>query len=107
MDVRGVQDTARRLLDRARAGEGPGFLECRTYRFVGHSRSDPATYRKPGELEQWQQRDPIKLAREALAGAGVPDSVLQEADSTARDEVTRAFETALAAAFPAVEQLAR
>ena len=107
MDVRIVRDTMRRQLDRARNGDGPGFVECRTYRFVGHSRSDPATYRKPGELEQWQQRDPLKLAREALAEAGVPASVLEEADGTARGEVTRAFETALAADFPAVEELVR
>jgi acetoin:2,6-dichlorophenolindophenol oxidoreductase subunit alpha len=107
MDVRIVRDTMRRQLERARNGDGPGFVECRTYRFVGHSRSDPATYRKPGELEQWQQRDPLKLAREALAEAGVPASVLEEADGTAREEVTRAFETALAADFPPVDELVR
>jgi acetoin:2,6-dichlorophenolindophenol oxidoreductase subunit alpha len=102
-----VREAAGRAVEHARSGNGPAFLEALTYRFVGHSRSDPATYRKPGELEEWQQRDPIKLAREALADVGVPDSVLQEAESTARDEVTRAFETALAADFPAVEELAR
>jgi TPP-dependent pyruvate/acetoin dehydrogenase alpha subunit len=103
MDVRVVQDHARRLLDAARTGGGPAFLECRTYRFVGHSRSDPATYRPPGELERWLERDPLKLAREALLAAGVPDSVLDEADGTARDEAASAFEAALAAPFPEPE----
>jgi len=102
MDVRVVQEAATRLLDGARNGDGPGFLECRTYRFVGHSRSDPATYRPAGELERWQERDPIKLAREALEAAGVPGPVLQETDTTARDEASKAFEAALAAPYPEV-----
>ena len=43
------------------------FVEARTYRFVGHSRSDPGKYRPEGELEEWQARDPLVLARERLA----------------------------------------
>jgi pyruvate dehydrogenase E1 component alpha subunit len=98
-----VREAAGRLLDHARSGAGPAFLECRTYRFVGHSRSDPATYRPPGELERWQERDPLKLAREALTAAGVPESVLDEADGTASEEAGRAFEAALAAPYPEQE----
>jgi TPP-dependent pyruvate/acetoin dehydrogenase alpha subunit len=107
MEIRVVEQAARRLLDGVRSGEGPAFLECRTYRFVGHSRSDPATYRPPGELERWQQRDPLKLAREALLAAGVPDSVLEEADTTAREEVARVWEQALAAPYPELEEAQR
>ena len=47
---------------------GPTLLECMTYRFVGHSRSDPALYRKPGELDRWKERDPLMLTRSALLG---------------------------------------
>src|SRR4051812_33982020 len=59
MDVWATRTAALRATARARAGHGPAFLEMMTYRFVGHSRSDPGRYRKPGELEQWQQRDPL------------------------------------------------
>ena len=47
----------------ARAGGGPVFVEALTYRFVGHSRSDPGTYRPDGELDRWRERDPIVVLR--------------------------------------------
>ena len=64
MDVWETRAAALRATERARAGRGPVFLEMLTYRFVGHSRSDPGRYRKPGELERWQERDPL-VARPA------------------------------------------
>jgi TPP-dependent pyruvate/acetoin dehydrogenase alpha subunit len=100
MDVRVVRDAAAGAFERIRAGEGPQFLECRTYRFVGHSRSDPATYRPAGELERWLERDPLVLARQALDEIGVPPSVLEEVDTVARDEVARTFAQALDAPYP-------
>lgn len=106
MDVRVVHRHAKAAIDACRRGEGPRFLECRTYRFVGHSRSDPATYRKPGELEEWKQRDPLILARAALKELGVPDSVAAEAEQTARDTVASAFEEALASPYPQPEAVA-
>ena len=48
-----------RAIDRARRGEGPTLLECKTYRLCGHSRCDPRTYRTKEEEAEWQQRDPI------------------------------------------------
>lgn len=76
MDV----DTSRRAIAaavaRARAGDGPTLLEAKTYRFAGHSRADTAPYRPEGELEYWQERDPVKVAREALVASGVPDAEL-------------------------------
>jgi acetoin:2,6-dichlorophenolindophenol oxidoreductase subunit alpha len=100
MDVRTVYDHALRAVERIRTDGGPQFLECRTYRFVGHSRSDPASYRPAGELERWLERDPLKLAREALAAASVPEGVIGEAESAARLQVTEAFAEAMAAPFP-------
>ena len=44
-------------------GGGPQFVESLTYRYVGHSRSDPGKYRKPGELDEWKARDPLLVAR--------------------------------------------
>ncbi len=57
-DVKGAAQAA---IDRARAGDGPTLIEAKTYRYVGHSRADPAKYRLAGELEVWQARDPITL----------------------------------------------
>ena len=68
-DVWAVREAAGEALDRARDGGGPSFLEVLTYRFVGHSRSDPGAYRKPGELEEWQARDPLIIARQRPARA--------------------------------------
>src|SRR6202035_5728180 len=62
-DVVTVRRAALEALDRARTGDGPTLIEALTYRWSGHSRSDPAKYRPAGELERWQQRDPIKRLR--------------------------------------------
>jgi TPP-dependent pyruvate/acetoin dehydrogenase alpha subunit len=106
-DVRGVRREAAEALEHARGGGGPTLLECMTYRFVGHSRSDPALYRKPGELEQWQERDPLKLARSALAGElGVPEDELVRVERDAEQDVGDAFAAALAAPFPTAAEVA-
>ena len=65
-DVWEVQKTAHASFEYARSGNGPVFIEALTYRFVGHSRSDPGKYRKPGELDAWKQRDPLIFARQRL-----------------------------------------
>ena len=65
-DVWEVQKTAHASFEYARSGNGPVFIEALTYRFVGHSRSDPGKYRKPGELDAWKLRDPLIFARQRL-----------------------------------------
>ena len=59
MDVRDVYAKAGESIERARAGKGPTLLECKTYRFRGHSRFEPAVYRSKDELGEWKERDPI------------------------------------------------
>ena len=59
MDVDAVRAAAGEVVARVRAGGGPEFVEARTYRFVGHSRSDPGAYRPEGELARWRERDPL------------------------------------------------
>jgi acetoin:2,6-dichlorophenolindophenol oxidoreductase subunit alpha len=56
--------------DAARSTPGPRFVEVKTYRFVGHSRSDTAPYRRPGELDEWLLRDPIAILGERLVEEG-------------------------------------
>ena len=70
MDVWAVREAAQRAVDHARSGGGPAFLETLTYRFVGHSRSDPGAYRKPGELDEMRKRDPLVVARDRLDRGG-------------------------------------
>lgn len=65
-DVWEVQKAALESFEYARSGNGPVFIEALTYRFVGHSRSDPGKYRKPGELDAWKLRDPLIFARQRL-----------------------------------------
>ena len=79
---------------RARAGEGPTLLEMKTYRYAGHSRSDPATYRPEGELDRWLERDPIALARQKLIEAGTSSSELDAETSKVREHVVGEIERA-------------
>ena len=59
MDVLAVEKAAQAAVGLLRAGSGPVFLECKTYRFRAHSMYDPELYRGKAEVEQWKQRDPI------------------------------------------------
>jgi TPP-dependent pyruvate/acetoin dehydrogenase alpha subunit len=81
MSVVEVRAAASRAVAHARAGGGPYFLEAITYRYVGHSRSDPGKYRPPGELDAWKERDPIPRLRRELEGAGVEASALDTVDA--------------------------
>lgn len=73
MDVLAVREAVEPALKRARSGKGPTLLEFMSYRFVGHSRSDPANYRAKEELDEWKKKDPIKVTREKMIESGVLD----------------------------------
>ena len=60
-DLLAVHDTAGKAIENARNGGGPTLIECKTYRYRGHSRFENPTYRTKEELQQWQKRDPINL----------------------------------------------
>lgn len=100
MAVWSVRDAAQRAVAHARAGNGPYFLEALTYRFVGHSRSDPGKYRPKGELEHWQERDPIVLVRARLAAEGKTPAELEAIDAGVEAQVDEIEQRALAAPFP-------
>ncbi|MDO8188369.1 thiamine pyrophosphate-dependent dehydrogenase E1 component subunit alpha [Conexibacter sp. JD483] len=105
MDVWAVREAAAAAVARARDGEGPQFIQSMTYRFVGHSRSDPAKYRKPGELEEWKARDPLKVARERLAEAfGVSGDVVDGVDAAVAEQFERIVAQSLAAPYPTPER---
>jgi pyruvate dehydrogenase E1 component alpha subunit len=66
MSVEAVHESVSRAAERARAGEGPTLLEFRTYRYKGHSMSDPQKYRTKEEVEQYKQRDPVEQVRRTI-----------------------------------------
>ena len=101
MDVWETRAAALRATERCRAGRGPAFLEMMTYRFVGHSRSDPGRYRKPGELERWMERDPLLVGRQRLLeDCGVSADAVDGIDADVEREMTGIIERALAAPWP-------
>jgi len=100
-DVWAVREAAADAVSRARAGGGPQFLQTMTYRFVGHSRSDPGAYRKPGELDKWKLRDPLLVTRAGLRERhDTPDAELDRIDSDVNEQMERVAEAALAAPYP-------
>jgi TPP-dependent pyruvate/acetoin dehydrogenase alpha subunit len=100
MSVWTVREAAARALQHVREGNGPAFVEAVTYRFVGHSRSDPGAYRPAGELDDWKTRDPIIRLRAQLEAEGVEAARLDGLAQEVRDQLERMREAGLAAPFP-------
>ncbi len=94
MDAVAVYEAAGEAIARARAGEGPTLLECKTYRFYDHVgvRGMGMNYRTEEEVEQWKQRDPIVLLEQRLAEQ---DILSAEAAKAVHDEVTREVDAAV------------
>jgi acetoin:2,6-dichlorophenolindophenol oxidoreductase subunit alpha len=100
-DVWAVRAAAQAAVEHARAGNGPAFVEALTYRFVGHSRSDPGTYRKPGELDAWKLRDPLIIAANRLTTElGVADEVLAEVQRDVEKQMSTVVDQGLTAPRP-------
>ncbi len=97
MDIRVTRAAAAEITSRVREGGGPEFVEAITYRFVGHSRSDPGKYRPEGELDRWRERDPLVVARNAL---GLDAVELDRVEAEVAEELERIEAAALAAPFP-------
>ena len=100
-DVRAVRATVSEAVDRARAGDGPTFIEALTYRHKGHSRTDPGTYRPQEEVDAWLARDPIPAFERVLVAEGVPVERVEAAREAATAAVGEHLERALAWPDPA------
>jgi TPP-dependent pyruvate/acetoin dehydrogenase alpha subunit len=100
MSVWSVREAARYAVAHARAGDGPVFIEALTYRFVGHSRSDPGAYRPEGELDRWRERDPIVVLRAQLEAEGADASELDGIEREMTERLERMRADGLAAPFP-------
>jgi pyruvate dehydrogenase E1 component alpha subunit len=84
-----VRDRLKVVIDRAREGGGPSLVEIRTYRFRGHSMSDPGKYRTPEELEAKKKLDPLSRSRSELEAAGLSER-LSQLDASVEEEVADA-----------------
>jgi pyruvate dehydrogenase E1 component alpha subunit len=104
-DVVAVHETAQAAIQRARQDGGPTLIECKTYRYVGHHEGDPGTdYRTREEVQQWKQRDPVKLARKRLLDSGVVDEKqLQAADQEVERLIDEAVEFAEKSPTPSAD----
>ena len=99
-DLWTVRAAALEAVQRARSGTGPTLLECQTYRHHGHSKSDPAKYRPPEEVERWLARDPLTIARSRLVELGVAEAEIAAVEEATTERIDRAVESALAAPYP-------
>jgi len=108
MDVFAVEDATRAAAAQVRAGEGPVFLELRTYRFRGHSMFDAQLYRDKAEVEAWQKKGPLITLTARLKASGLmSEDDFQRLEREARAEVEKAVEFAERAEFEPVKQLER
>lgn len=84
-DVDAVADAVGRALERARSGGGPTLLELKTYRYSGHNRTDPTTYRDATDFDEWAARDPIEIAAQRLIQSGtLTEDVIDRLDADIR-----------------------
>jgi len=106
MDVLAVREATLRAVERARKDYLPTLLEIRTYRFMGHSMSDPGNYRTRAEIEKYQERDPIKLFSTTLLEEKVVDQkTLDEIDRKVREEVEDSLRFAEESPLPDPKEL--
>jgi TPP-dependent pyruvate/acetoin dehydrogenase alpha subunit len=108
MDVIAVYEAAGEAIDRARRGEGPTLLECKTYRYYDHVgvRGMGIAYRSKDEVEEWKQRDAIRLLEGQLAEQDVLSTDAAAAiHERVRAEALEAIEWAEASPYPAVDDL--
>ena len=95
-DIEALLEVLIKTVGTIRNGSGPRFLEVKTYRFSGHSRSDPATYRPANELARWLARDPIDIAFRRLEANGIMD---EETFALIRTRIAAEIEMAVEAAL--------
>lgn len=106
MDVIAVHDATEAAANRAREGQGPTLLECKTYRYLGHEEGDPwTTYRSENEVEEWKKRDSTDKFRKALLEKGIcTETGLNEIESEVKKLVDDAVKFADESPWPKPEE---
>ena len=104
-DVLAVYEAAQKAVKRARKGEGPTLIECKTYRHKGHSRVDPAKYRSKREVEEWLSKDPIKRFKERLLQTNsLTEIEIQRIAKEVSTKIEEAVNFAKESPYPASEE---
>ena len=104
-DVLAVYEAVKKAAQRARASEGPTFIEAKTYRQRGHYEGDPQVYRTREEMEAWKARDPIPAFRLRLLDSGLFDeAAMEEIEGQVLQQLDEAVAFAAAAEMPAPEE---
>lgn len=104
-EVRKVRDHVQVAVDRARRGEGPTLIEVSTYRFRGHSMSDPAKYRTKEELDSYKKKDPLLRARQELELSGLKSEELDKMELNLQSQVDEAYDFADKSPEPPLSQM--
>lgn len=105
-DVDAVEEVVGRAVARARSGDGPTLIEAKTYRYAGHSRSDKAAYRPPGELDAWLARDPISLFADVLLSEpDITQADLDQVRASCVSALEETLEVVLASPPPTAAQM--
>jgi pyruvate dehydrogenase E1 component alpha subunit len=105
MNVEAVHEAVARAAERARAGEGPTLLEFRTYRYKGHSMSDPMKYRTREEVEEYKLRDPIEQVRKTILERGLAtEEDLAGIDAKIKGQVDASVKFAEESPYPPAEE---
>lgn len=106
-DVLAVRDAVLRAVERARHGEGPTLIECKTYRYFGHSLSDQRTYRTKEEEQYYrEQRDPISLLTQRIVANGIATEIeVEQIQAKAKETIEKSIEFAKSSPLPDPSEL--
>jgi len=106
MDVLAVRGAVARAVERARRGQGPTLIEAKTYRWFGHSHSDPRAYRTKEEEAAWKKRDPINVLKESLEAVGLlREPEFEQLEQAVQDKLDRAMQFSKASPEPDPNEL--
>ena len=106
MEPEAVHEAVSRAAEHIRSGKGPYYLEIRTYRYKGHSVSDPARYREKTELQSYQERDPIKVTEKKIVDNGIAtEEEIKAIKNQVKDEIAEAAQFAADSPYPEAEGL--
>ena len=106
MDILDVKETIKKAVERARVGDGPTLVECKTYRYFGHSRSDPRAYRTKEEEKEWRSKCPIKqFSKKLVDNKILAKQEIAQIERQAEEAVESAEKFAVESPYPDVKEL--
>jgi pyruvate dehydrogenase E1 component alpha subunit len=105
-DVMAVYEAASEAIERARQGQGPSLIECKTYRHRGHFEGDPCVYRRKEELEEWKERDPIpRFEKKLLELSVLTNEKAMGIKNSIKDQIEAAERFAEESSYPDAAEL--